>query len=1359
MIADVDAIVVDAICRWTERLVMPNSPPRVNVRLVFGTAALADAVGKELSSRSSERAWYLVRSSASPDAVRLRHGRPASLAPPAGVTARTPVIYVLFWLPGERGHERNAQSLADIRAVDVPEVMGSCADLVLPAEESIQARCDEAAQAWPQEKDQHRAAYHLRAAWQAMLTCLRERYGGRQRSIPLVSSIENYARYLLAATIPDPEWRTITPAARPGALVRRWGEALPELSMFRFPAIANALGLQVDPARSPPGGKKDPTPGWIDTMENILAENIECAMDFASLHDTVAGNSTIENRVGQLAQQIQLSETDQNAAKEALIRFCHDGDPTALGKVDWLFWADRTTRRSASLGLKGLLIARGRRRPGENPIDKAAAETLASLKPLVSGNEEAIAGLEQTLESWGHAVARDNRAASDVAGAMRAIASGAVPAGITDPNVRAAFALVIASAERKPEVFDNLAGRWAKLAEKQDPAAIRSPTLLLGLAQLFAQRLRDGRRDGARRHLGKEGEDTIVLTLDGKAGEDTTSIEISSTDWRSDALDKLHRWLSSSAVLRTLAADEGDEDEDEDTQAEISAMLIRVAQRSNKGPAESIGTIELVWPPRERGLIAATRPDTLTSWKRTFGEGLPTGLRLINSMLDKAHYTASGEAQRMQSVCQAWSDYVKALGQEAGWNAVFLVAPIPTAARAWVNAWAHAVRAAQSSAAAAEQERRKTYLLEQIRKTRQEKNFEEMVRLSEEFDELSSLPASKAKAPDVEDVRSLLRACTVSAFEVETCRHVALTPHHPLVLRLRGIADDVLADVIGTMWTAGWPEEALDDLDETFHRWGIPEPVHCYGFWSGEPLVFEGWLGGSRFGLFSKLGSGRDSDAGHIGVRDVVRTVERYIGLFPEAADRLRLRVQADRDGRWAWRIIDTLLDSFPQLRSDIDLVTTLSARESTAIERGVQESYERRRAFELGLEGTSPQIRVRRADQPVGPAHLSLVVGDEIDAFRSTLDALPAEIKVGAGTWDSTILFAEALPALHQYSFSVGDPLDELSQSVAAAVGFASHQVAVVFRERYAFDKTKCEAPLLRLQGNAHWLVLASRQPLYRAVQQAGRQVASLLDFYTSSERGRPVHVCASLSAQHARVDLIRLEAVLRSLLDDEAADLGAQAVVRAALGFAPGLAMRCAGAVTAIEVEGLLGLLLTGEALRKRDPAALILSLDQHHDLLASTGQLGDVISVKLADGAIRITVGESKFTTLPAGAEGTVGADARTQVDSTVRRLHHLSLQHPLSLSVRAKLARAIVHQIHLAGVDEHRAKELISLVTAARNPGVPIVIEPASTGSVYIWSVASQTADAHLTSDRAAEIILHGRSTTLARFKELVGTAAY
>ena len=156
---------------------------------------------------------------------------------------------------------------------------------------------------------------------------------------------------------------------------------------------------------------------------------------------------------------------------------------------------------------------------------------------------------------------------------------------------------------------------------------------------------------------------------------------------------------------------------------------------------------------------------------------------------------------------------------------------------------------------------------------------------------------------DIKTVRSILRSMHRPNGVGGRVRRLVLTPHHPLVLRLRLIGDEILATTLRQLWTVGWDRRTLDDLDGALEEWGLPEPIHCYGFWDGEPLVFDAWTQ-DHFASFSSLGMGREVDAQDLGARQVARELGRYSELFPAAADRLRIRLKADPHGQWAWRLV-----------------------------------------------------------------------------------------------------------------------------------------------------------------------------------------------------------------------------------------------------------------------------------------------------------------------------------------------------------------------------------------------------------------------------------------------------------------------
>ena len=250
---------------------------------------------------------------------------------------------------------------------------------------------------------------------------------------------------------------------------------------------------------------------------------------------------------------------------------------------------------------------------------------------------------------------------------------------------------------------------------------------------------------------------------------------------------------------------------------------------------------------------------------------------------------------------------------------------------------------------------------------------------------------------DVHTVRSLLRLCTGRIEWEGRVRGVVLTPDHPLVLRLRLVGDRILGKTLHELWTIGWDRRTLDDLEGALDEWGMPEPIHCYGFWDGAPLVFNSWLE-EGFALFSPLGTDCEIDARGLGVRQVARELERYSSLFPAAADRLRLRLYGDSQGQWAWSVLSQKLDS-PNFSADVELLTQLAPREPTAIDQGTNIDELRGRAFEPGVDGALPRIRVTRVrstDATKSQVHVSAVVGELIEQLRSTITPMAIDFEFG---------------------------------------------------------------------------------------------------------------------------------------------------------------------------------------------------------------------------------------------------------------------------------------------------------------------------------------------------------------------------
>lgn len=164
-----EAAVAEVICLWAQRRLPSNSLlPRVNLRLIFGTLDLAARVRQQLESASTAEVWYVVRTSADADAVTCRNNSPQDR--PDGVTDRTPLLYLLFWLPNQPGHEKNKESLADLPATTCWDVLTDTQEFVLPQERLIEGRCQEAARAWAKPET---AAAHLCNACATVRTCVR----------------------------------------------------------------------------------------------------------------------------------------------------------------------------------------------------------------------------------------------------------------------------------------------------------------------------------------------------------------------------------------------------------------------------------------------------------------------------------------------------------------------------------------------------------------------------------------------------------------------------------------------------------------------------------------------------------------------------------------------------------------------------------------------------------------------------------------------------------------------------------------------------------------------------------------------------------------------------------------------------------------------------------------------------------------------------------------------------------------------------------------------------------------------------------------------------------------------------------
>ena len=315
--------------------------------------------------------------------------------------------------------------------------------------------------------------------------------------------------------------------------------------MFTLPALASVIGIQVDPLQPVPSANKSAEGKWIDAFEEILAENKEVATDFAGLEESLAGHQTLRERLDDLTQKIRLcqAEPDRLAARNALEHFCQSGDDAALRLVEWLFLQNPTDRRSASQGLKGLLIARKLRAPRENPLDKTARETTDLIERLAGEGAHESGVVSQYVEERKTRAAKDRREAIAVADLLDAIASGSVPSSLAPAVLGAIIDRVLASPNRNPQDFERLARSWETFGRPDADAPVEEASVLLGLVQLSLARLRDQDVVGDRYRMVNDGESPGELVLKAAVEGERSSLSLKADDWGAEARTEIFRWL------------------------------------------------------------------------------------------------------------------------------------------------------------------------------------------------------------------------------------------------------------------------------------------------------------------------------------------------------------------------------------------------------------------------------------------------------------------------------------------------------------------------------------------------------------------------------------------------------------------------------------------------------------------------------------------------------------------------------------------------------------------------------------------------------------------------------------------------
>lgn len=1308
-------IVVEAVTRWAEARIHDGSPPRRNYRLVLGDAGVAGRVAETLAERSGPRAWFVVRSSFAPDAVLLRNRPPAER--PTGVEATTPLIYLVFWDEADDRHHQNSQSLRDLSTVDTSDVLG--AEIELELEAKMAARCLAAAEIW-QGKAGETCRRQLGELWRVVRDTIRTGRGGRESTLPFVDRLEAYAEWLLDATLADDAWASLPPADRPTALVRAWGEALPKLHLFRLPALASVLGAGVSP--EPEAARKEDVAKWLSRFRELLSENQAAAADFTALDEQIAGRTgSAEARLkGELAG-VPLAQSDPDGARSALVHFCRGDDAEALGKVEWLFYEKPKDRRSTSFGMKGVLIAR--RSSAKVLPDVRAGDALRDvLVAACKGDGDAEASAAAFAEALRARVKGDGRHAAEAASLIRRLAAGEGPEVTwADATARTVLLRVAQASTRDAGRLEQVADQWQKLGDIES-SAVEAPDLLLGLARLCARVL-------AQRNVTALGGNVLVLS----AGDDQR-LDLPLDAWTDDQRQRLAIWLRD-CVLPAVIDEEADED-GADSEVEGQELEVEVALRGAGGGLDRLGHVTLTWTTL---LVEATRESSrLAAWATSDPEARRfRGADLLTAL---AHQKPVGHLEPVEAAFESYHD---ALTQKPHAALAHVLGPVPHEARGWVEAWSKELAPLDSGAV--DQERRRKALEKERDEAEDPASFK---RIQAELRALDSTPA--AQLPSQDAVRALLRVGTA---EIESggARRLVLLPHHPLVLRQRLVAEALLCACLHTM-TSGWPAEALADLIWMLDGWAAPEPQHLYGWWDGDPLVFDEWIAAYRLALFRPFEVHDGADIARQGLREAGRVLDRYTRLFPAALDRLALRVNADAEGRWALRLVDQIArgDGPDGLAADLDVRVDGPA---SSFARESWRAPERRALLELQDDGTPPVIRLRALDTATAPAHVAFVVGETVAALEPQLDRVtprPAEGEVFA----PSVLFEAGRPELLEKAFFIADPPDPLCRRVAIAVSYARNEQVQVHVERYSFDEMRVREPVRELHRGAHWLVLSSRRPMYRAVQAAGEEIATLLDFRTTWDAGRQLHVCVSISAGDMERDLERLGGLLRSVLGKDIPGLGERLVGRARR-LAPGFAINCAGAPSPNAVKGLLGLLLTADKVREtRTAGALVLALDQHQ-LLLSRGRdesRGDILSLwQEDDGGVALAVAESKLTVGVASPSDKVVTDARAQVKRSYERLRRLTAVHPLSPRVRAEVRAAITEHIHLAAATRAEAEAARPLFDRIASPVSPLRLALAE-GEVHVWSLDDATMDQKVVQEDCT-VFVHGRSDTLARLERI------
>ena len=144
-------------------------------------------------------------------------------------------------------------------------------------------------------------------------------------------------------------------------------------------------------------------------------------------------------------------------------------------------------------------------------------------------------------------------------------------------------------------------------------------------------------------------------------------------------------------------------------------------------------------------------------------------------------------------------------------------------------------------------------------------------------------------------------------------------------------------------------------------------------------------------------------------------------------------------------------------------------------------------------------------------------------------------------------------------------------------------------------------------------------------------------------------------------------------------------------------------------------------------------------------------DAVMSRIGQSAIDVV--EAKFSTGPISLHSSAVTEAQQQVRSTIQRLAQFSLDHPMILRTRSRLARAIVHRIHLGVAGPSRSKYSKELLEAVLDPHVKIIIGGNASGSIHAWSVDGTTRESQTVLAGGESLCIHSRDTALLQLKSL------